>query len=131
MAKFYKYLTELCPRSTQFAILSASFGCIMHQSFVTTVPHLWAWAGDSRANMRGSDLLSSPTVPGKCWVVILCKCTPMEFIIIIKSRAMSLSRSPQCGAFSRAGMDEKSVLSPLFPIDGGGCGSGVGGSGYK
>ena len=32
---------------------------------------------------------------------------------------MTLSRSPQCRAFSRALMDEKS-LSPLFPIGGGG-----------
>ena len=32
---------------------------------------------------------------------------------------MILSRSPQCRAFSRAVMDEKS-LSPLFPVGGGG-----------
>ena len=38
----------------------------MHQSFVTTGPHhLRGWAGDSGANVRGSDLLSSPAVPGK------------------------------------------------------------------
>ena len=42
---------------------------------------------------------------------------------------MTLSRFPQCRAFSRAVMDEKS-FSPLFPVDGGrgrvrGC------SGYK
>ena len=41
----------------------------------------------------------------------------MEFTLI-KSRAMTLSRSPQCRAFSRAVMDEKS-LSPLFPVSGG------------
>ena len=56
-------------------------------------------------------------VPLQCRVnaglVILCKYTPLEFTII-KSRAMTLSRSPQCRAFSRAMMDEKS-LSPLFP----------------
>ena len=42
----------------------------------------------------------------------------MEFPLI-KSRAMPLSRSPQCRAFSRAAMDEK-LLSPLFPVGGGG-----------
>ena len=42
----------------------------------------------------------------------------MEFTLR-KSRAMTLSRSPQCRAFSRAVMDEKS-LSPLFPVGGGG-----------
>ena len=42
----------------------------------------------------------------------------MEFTLI-KSRAMTLSRSLQCRAFSRAVMDEKS-LSPLFPVGGGG-----------
>ena len=39
----------------------------MHQSFVTTAPHLREWAGDSMANVWGSDLSSSPAVPGKCW----------------------------------------------------------------
>ena len=49
--------------------------------------------------------------------MILRKYTPIEFTII-KSEAMTLSRSPQCQAFSRAVMDEKS-LSPLFPVEGG------------
>ena len=40
----------------------------------------------------------------------------MEFTLI-KSRAMTLSRSPQYRAFSRAVMDEKSS-SPLFPVGG-------------
>ena len=91
----------------------------MHQPFIATAdppPHLRGWAGDSRANVRGSDLLSSPTVPGKCQA---CK------FIIIKSGAMTLSRFPQCRAFSRALMDEKS-LPPLFPV-----GVWGGGSGYK
>ena len=38
----------------------------MLQSFVTTAHHLRGRAGDSRANVRGSDLLSFPLVPGKC-----------------------------------------------------------------
>ena len=41
---------------------------------------------------------------------------------------MTLSRSPQCRAFSRAVMDEN-LLSSLLPVDGG-DGRG-GGSGYK
>ena len=51
----------------------------------------------------------------------------MEFAII-KSRAMILSRSHQCRAFSSAVMDEKSF--PLFPVGGGGGGRGEH-SGYK
>ena len=49
--------------------------------------------------------------------MILQKYAPIEFTII-KSRAMTLSRSPQCRAYSRALMTEK-LLSPLFPIGGG------------
>ena len=68
-------------------------------------------------------------VPPQCRVsarlVILRKYTPIDFTII-KSGAMTLSRSPQYRAFSRAVMDEKS-LSLLFP----GWGGGVGGSEYK
>ena len=45
----------------------------------------------------------------------------MEFTII-KSMAMTLSRSPQYRTFTRVVMDEKS-LSPLFRV-GGGCGGG-------
>ena len=44
----------------------------------------------------------------------------MEFTFI-KSTAMTLSRSPQYRAFSRALMDEK-LLSPLFPVGGEGGG---------
>ena len=62
--------------------------------------------------MRDSDLLNSPAVPGKCQA---CD-TPVEFTII-KSRAMTLSRSPHCRSFSRAVLDEKS-LSTLFPTGG-------------
>ena len=59
-------------------------------------------------------------IPLQCQVsaglVILCKYTPIEFTII-KSRAMTVTRSSQCRAISRAVMDEKS-LSPLFPVMG-------------
>ena len=46
-------------------------------------------------------------------LVMLRKYTPVEFTFI-KNRAMTISRSPQCWASSRALMDEKS--SPLFPV---------------
>ena len=79
----------------------------MHQSFVTTAPlpttHLWGWAGDSGANVWGSDLLSSQAVPGKCDITQ----------IYYKRAGLWLSAGP----FTRALMDEKS-LSPLFPIGG-------------
>ena len=83
----------------------------MHQSSVTPAPP--PTYGDSGANVRGNDLLSSPTVPGKSRACVLRKYTPVKFTLI-KSRAMTLSRSPQCRAF----MDEKSS-SPLFPVGGG------------
>ena len=57
---------------------------------------------------------------GKCWACDIMQIYPRG-IYFIKSRVMTLSRPPQCRAFSRAVMDEKS-LSPLFPIGGGGGG---------
>ena len=78
--------------------------------------------------MRGSDLLSSPQCRVSAGLVILRKYAPIEFTII-KSGAMTLSRSPQW----RALMAEKS-LSPLFPVgEWGRRGGGGGGvrSGYK
>ena len=77
--------------------------------------------GDSGANVRGSDLLSSPP---QCRInaglVMLHKYTPMEFSVL-KSRAMT-PQVPLCRAFSRAVVDENS-LSSLFPV---GWGLGVG-----
>ena len=67
-----------------------------------------------------SDLLSSPAVPGKCQACGLMQIYPRRiyYYTIIKSGAMTLSRSPQCRALSRAVIDEKS-LSLLFPVGGG------------
>ena len=77
--------------------------------------------------MRGNDLLSSPAVPGKCRACVLCKYTPCE-IYSYKEQGydsyMTLSRSPQCRALSRAVMNEKSS-SPLFPVGGWGGGGGA------
>ena len=93
---------------------------LLHPTFVTTAPPPpTGMNGGSGANVRGSDLLSC-YVSGR--LVMLHKYTPMEFTIR-KSRAMTICRSSQCRAFSRALMDEKSS-SWLFPV-GGGC------SGYK
>ena len=88
----------------------------MHQSFVTTAPT--PIYGDGRG-MSGL-LCGAVTflVSHSAGLVILRKYTPMEFTVT-KSRAMTLSLSPQSRAFSRAVMDEKS-LSPLFPVDGSG-----------
>ena len=77
--------------------------------------------GDSGANVWGSDLLSSLTVPGKCQACAIAQIYLVE-ITIIKSGAMSVRQSPQCRDFSRAVIYEK-PLSPLFLVGGG--------SGYK
>ena len=78
------------------------FFSMWHQSFVATAPPPTPMKMGG-ANVWGSDLLSSPVRAG---LVILCKYTPIEFTII-NSGAMTLSRSPQCRAFSRAVIDEK------------------------
>ena len=52
---------------------------VMHQSFVSPAPPTY---GDSGANVRGNDLLSSPAVPGKCRACVLRKYTPMKFTLI-------------------------------------------------
>ena len=88
----------------------------MHQSFVTHAPHLRGWAGECGANVQDNDLSCSPAVLGKCRTCDITKIYPVEFTLI-KSRAMTLSRSLQYRAFSRAVMDEKS--SPLFSVGGG------------
>ena len=93
----------------------------MHQSFVTTAPHLWGWVGDSGANVWGSDLMSFPAVSGKCQACATAQMYPVE-ITIIKSGAMSVRQPPQCRGFSRAVIYEK-PLSLLFLVGGG--------SGYK
>ena len=91
---------------------------VVHQSFVTTAPppHLRGFAGDSRANVWGSDFLSSLAVPRKCRACDIMQIYPRG-IYDYKEQVMSLSRSPQCKAYSRAVMDEKS-LSPIFPVGG-------------
>ena len=93
--------------------------CVMHQSFVATdpspppPPHLrgWAWL------MCGAVTFLITQCRVSAGLVILCKYTPFEFTII-KSGAMTLSKAPQCRAFSRAVIDEKSLF-PLFPVGGG------------
>ena len=100
----------------------------MHQSFVTPPP---ATYGDGRGIAGLMCGVVTFRVPPQCRVsaelVVLHKYIPMEFTIIM-SRALTLSRSPQYRAFSRAVMDEKS-LSPLFLVGGVGGGGGRGGEG--
>ena len=39
---------------------------VMHQSFVSTAPHLRGEPGNSRANVQGNYFLIVPAVPGNC-----------------------------------------------------------------
>ena len=94
---------------------------LMHQSFVTPAhptPHLRGWAGDSKANVQAMTFWVPPQYRVNAGLVILRKYIPVKFTLK-KCRAMTHSRSPQCRAFSRALMDEKSLF-PLFPVGGGG-----------
>ena len=84
----------------------------MHQSFVTIAPQPTTY-GDGR-RIAGQWPFSSLAVPGMCRASDLMQIYPMEFTIT-KSRVMTLSKYPQCRAFSWAVMDEKS-LSPIFPV---------------
>ena len=88
----------------------------MHQSFVTTAPTYGDRRGVAGLICGAVTFLVPPQCTVSVGLVILRKYTPVEFTII-KSRAMTISRSPQCRAFSRAVTDEKS-LSPLFPVGG-------------
>ena len=79
----------------------------MHRSFVITASH--STYGDGQGIAGLMCVAVTFRVPPQCRVsaglVILRKYTPVEFSII-KSRAMTLSRFPQCKAFSRAVKDE-------------------------
>ena len=88
----------------------------MHQSFVTPALAPPRPTGIAGLMCEAMTFWVPPQYRVNAGLVILCKYTPVKFTLI-KSRAMSLSRSLQCRAFSRAVMDEKS-LSPLFPVDG-------------
>ena len=72
----------------------------MHQSFVTTAPHTTYRDGRGIAGLMCVAVIFR--VPPQCRVSAgLVKYTTVEFTII-KSRAMPLSRFPECRAFSRA-----------------------------
>ena len=79
----------------------------------TTPLHLQGWAGDSGANVQGSDLLSSPAVPGKYWVSDI---TQIYYSNLMEWAGLTLSRSMQRRAFSRAVMDEKAVVPTTFLV---------------
>ena len=59
----------------------------------------------------GTTVLRIASAIYECCACEIMQVYPVEFTII-KSRAMTRSRSPQCRAFNKAVMDEKS-LSPL------------------
>ena len=81
-------------------------------------PHLQGWAGDSGANLCGSDLFSCLAVPYKCRASDVMQIYPCGIYFYKEQSYMTISRSPECWAFSRALMAEK-LLSPLFPVGGG------------
>ena len=89
----------------------------MHQSFVTIAHHLRGWAGIAGLMCKAVTFCVHPQCRGSARLVLLHKYIPVE-ITIIKSGAMIVRRSPQCRAFNRAVIYEKS-LSPLFPVGGG------------
>ena len=88
----------------------------MRQSFVTIVPHLRGWAEIVGLMCEAVTFWIHPQCRRSARLVLLHKYTPVE-ITIIKSGAMIVRRSPQCRAFSRTVIYEKS-LSPLFPVGG-------------
>ena len=96
----------------------------MHQSFVTTVPTYWEGWGNSKTNVRGYNFSILPAVWGKCQGYNF---TPKQRIRMLtplkkyfkeysmhvlmelgprgkgsKSRAITISLSPQCGCYNRA-----------------------------
>ena len=95
---------------------------IMHQSFVTTAPPPTYGDGQGIGGLmcRAVTFWVAPQCRVSAGLVMLRKYTPVEFTFI-KSTAMTIRKSPQCWAFSRALMDETS-LSPLFLVGGGGGG---------
>ena len=112
----------------------------MHQSILTTARRPappTGMAGDSGANVQGSDLLSSPAVPGKCRASDIMQIYPRG-IYYYKEHGYDSRQLPAVQGFyhfTRAVMDEKS-LSVLFPVGvcvrgWGGEGGGMRSSGYK
>ena len=113
--------------SYQYIYLSL-LDLLMHQSFVIPAPlppppTYGDGQGVARLMCGAMTFWIPPQYRVNAGLVILRKYTPVKFTLI-KSRTMTLSRSLQCRAFSRAVMDEKS-LSPLFPVGGGGGGGAV------
>ena len=86
-------------------------------SFVTTAPyylHVRGWAGDSRANVQGSDRLSSPAVPDKCRACYITQIYPSG-ICYYKEQ----------GYDSQQGFDGWEVVVPAAPVGGGKGGGAV------
>ena len=73
----------------------------MHKPFVTTVPTTNP-KGDSGDNVQGS----SP----QCRACVIAQIYPQWNLLYEKSGAMSVSKSPQCRAFSRAVINKKFIL---------------------
>ena len=85
--------------------------------------------GNSRTKVHGNYFFIAPAVRG----FNIGTLTPLRFSVVLggaitraQSRIVTISLSPQAGAYSRVLKSEK-LLSPPIPIGGGGGG----GSGYK
>ena len=71
--------------------------------------------------MQGKYFLIVPAVPGKSRGYNIGKFAPLKFSVVYggaKSRVVTISLSPQGGAYIRALKSEKS-LSPPIPVGGG------------
>ena len=67
---------------------------IMHQSFVSTAPHLRGLPGNSRAKVQGNYFLIVPTVPGNYRGFNIGNLTPVRFSVVYggaKSRVVTIS----------------------------------------
>ena len=71
--------------------------------------------------VQGKYFLIVPTVPKKCWGYNIGTSAPLRFFVVYgraKSRVVTISLSPQGGAYIRALKSEGS-LSPPIPVGGG------------
>ena len=86
----------------------------MHQSFVSTAPHLRG----CRAKVQGNYFFIVPAVPGKCRGFNIGTLTPVRSSVVkggAKSRVVTISLSPQDRAYTPALKSEK-LLSPPIPV---------------
>ena len=98
----------------------------MHQSFVSTPPpHLRVLRWNGWAMVQCKYFLIAPTVPEKCGGYNIETLTALNFSVVYggaKSWVVTISLSPQGGAYTRVLKSEKSLSPPSRRM---------GSSGYK